>query len=93
MTVPFDYHGQLIGQKGKEIRQIMDECEVTITIPKPEDHSDIIKIQGPPAKIPHAEEVIKNRIRNLEEERRQRVSCMAEMLLLYLNTYGYLLLL
>jgi polyribonucleotide nucleotidyltransferase len=73
VTVPFEYHGQLIGQKGKEIRQIMDECEVIITIPKPDDHSNIIKISGPPGKIPHAEEVIKNRVQRLEEERRQRV--------------------
>jgi polyribonucleotide nucleotidyltransferase len=81
VTVPFEYHGQLIGQKGKEIRQIMDECEVTITIPKPEDHSNIIKISGPPGKIPHAEEVIKNRVQRLEEDRRQRVRYFQDYLL------------
>lgn len=72
VTVPFEYHGQLIGQKGKEIRQIMEECEVTIIIPKPEDHSNVIKISGPPSKIPHAEEVIKSRVQRLEDERKQR---------------------
>jgi len=73
IDVPFEYHGQLIGQKGKEIRQIMDECEVTITIPKPEDHSSSIKISGPPSKIPHAQQVINERVQRLEDDRKQRV--------------------
>jgi len=74
MTVPFSFHGQLIGQKGKEIRQIMDECEVTIAIPKPEEHSNVIKIIGPPSKIDGARKMIEKKLQSLEEERRQRVS-------------------
>lgn len=73
MMVPFDYHGQLIGQKGKEIRQIMDECEVTIIIPKPDDRSNTIKISGPPGKIAHAQDVIQGKVQRLEDDRKQRV--------------------
>lgn len=72
IAVPFDYHGQLIGQKGKEIRQLMEECDVVITIPKPDDHSDVIKISGAPGKIPHAREVIEKKVRALQEERKQK---------------------
>lgn len=74
MRVPFDFHGQLIGQKGKEIRQIMEECEVTIAIPKSDEHSDVIKITGPPSKIDGARKIIEKKLQVLEEERRQRVS-------------------
>ena len=73
MRVPFDFHGQLIGQKGKEIRQIMDQCEVTIAVPKSDERSDIIKIMGPPSKISGARIMIEKKLQNLEEERRQRV--------------------
>jgi polyribonucleotide nucleotidyltransferase len=72
INVPFDFHGQLIGQKGKEIRQLMDECEVIINVPRPDDHSDVIKITGPPSKLAHAREVIERKVHQLEEERRQR---------------------
>jgi len=74
--VPFNFHGQLIGQKGKEIRQIMDECEVTIAVPKPEEHSDVIKITGPPSKVDGARKMIEKKLQALEEERKQRVSIM-----------------
>jgi len=74
MTVPFNFHGQLIGQKGKEIRQIMDECGVTVAVPKPEERSDIIQIIGPPSKIDGARKMIEKKLQNLEDERRQRVS-------------------
>ena len=86
MEVPFDFHGQLIGQKGKEIRQIMEECDVTISIPKPNDMSDIIKITGAPAKIPHAREVIQRKIKLLEEERTQKVCCIISFIMINLNT-------
>jgi len=75
--VPFDFHGQLIGQKGKEIRQIMEQCEVTIAIPKSDERSDIIKIIGPPSKIGGARDMIEKKLQTLEEERRQRVSVAA----------------
>jgi len=74
MRVLFDFHGQLIGQKGKEIRQIMDECEVTIAVPKPDERSDVIRIIGPQAKIDGARKMIEKKLQTLEDERRQRVS-------------------
>lgn len=73
MNVPFNFHGQLIGQKGKEIRQIMEECEVTIAVPKPEERSDVIRIIGPRSKIDGARKMIEKKLQGLEEERKQRV--------------------
>jgi len=84
MTVPFNFHGQLIGQKGKEIRQIMDECGVTVAVPKPEERSDIIQIIGPPSKIDGARKMIEKKLQNLEDERRQRVSIAVAILHLLL---------
>ena len=80
MTVPFNFHGQLIGQKGKEIRQIMDECGVTVAVPKPDERSDVIQIIGPPSKIDGARKMIEKKIQSLEEERRQRVSIATAVL-------------
>ena len=74
MTVPFSFHGQLIGQKGKEIRQIMDECGVTVAIPRPDERSDVIQIIGPPSKIDGARKMIEKKLQSLEEERKQRAS-------------------
>ena len=80
--MPFDFHGQLIGQKGKEIRQIMDECGVTVAIPRLDERSDIIKIIGPPSKIDGARTVIEKRLHALEEERKQRVSLTKQFVLM-----------
>ena len=73
MNIPYDFHGQIIGQKGKEIRQIMDECEVNISIPSLDLQSDVIKITGPPTKVAEAQKLLDKKVEQIEEDRRQRV--------------------
>jgi len=84
MIVPFNFHGQLIGQKGKEIRQIMDECGVTVAIPRPDECSDVIQIIGPPSKIDGARKMIEKKLQSLEEERKQRVNIVTAVIFVVL---------
>uniref|UniRef100_A0ACB8EWQ4 Uncharacterized protein n=1 Tax=Sphaerodactylus townsendi TaxID=933632 RepID=A0ACB8EWQ4_9SAUR len=46
VDVPFDLHRYIIGQKGAGIRKMMEEYEVSISVPQPEQQSDVIKITG-----------------------------------------------
>ncbi|XP_064409090.1 vigilin isoform X2 [Latimeria chalumnae] len=46
VEVPFDLHRYIIGQKGSGIRKIMEEYEVNISVPQPDQQSDRIKITG-----------------------------------------------
>jgi len=72
VEVPYDLHGQIIGQKGKDVRQMMEDHDVNISIPALDLHSDVIKVTGPPAKVESARLALKKRVEELEEERKQR---------------------
>ena len=77
MSIPFEFHGQIIGQKGSFIRQIMEDHEVTLSIPPPSEKLDVIKITGPSKKIDGARKALEDKIHLLEEERADRVrSCV-----------------
>lgn len=73
MTIPLDFHGQIIGQKGALIRQLMDTHEVNISIPPSAERSDTIKIIGIASKIEGAQKALEEKVRQLEEERQQKV--------------------
>lgn len=73
MAVPFEYHGQIIGQKGAAIRQLMEECDVNISIPSPSDKKNEIKITGTAEKIEKAQKVLEEKVQQIEGERKQRV--------------------
>lgn len=40
VTVPFDYHRFIIGQKGRDVRKMMQDYDVNISIPPPTENSD-----------------------------------------------------
>ena len=46
MAVAFDLHRFIIGQKGRDVRKMMEEFDVNISIPPAEDRSDAVKITG-----------------------------------------------
>ena len=73
MTIPSDFHGQIIGQKGALIRQLMDTHDVNISIPPPAEKNDTIKIIGAASKIEGAQKALEEKVRQLEEERQQKV--------------------
>ena len=74
MDVPNDYHRYIIGQRGREVRALMDEFEVQITIPSLDDHLDFITVTGPPSRVEAAKKAIEQKVQQLDAEKQDRVS-------------------
>eukprot|EP00061_Rhincodon_typus_P014993 g42415.t1 len=74
VEVPFDLHRYIIGQKGSGIRKMMEEYEVNIAVPPPEQQSDVIKITGLAVNLERARAGILERVRELQAEQEDRVS-------------------
>lgn len=73
MHIPFDYHGQIIGQKGATIRQLMEQYDVNISIPPSAERRDQVKIIGTAEKIEKAQKALEERVQQLDEEKKQKV--------------------
>ncbi|XP_042900399.1 vigilin [Parasteatoda tepidariorum] len=73
IEVPYDLHRFIIGQKGKDVRSMMDMYDVNIIIPPQNDHSDTITIKGPPANVQKTKVALKERIEQLELEKQDRL--------------------
>lgn len=74
MTIPFDYHRFIIGAKGANVRQMMDEFDVNITIPPSRDESDQVVIVGTRPKVNKAIEALEQKVAEIEAENEDRVS-------------------
>ena len=74
VEVPFDYHRFIIGQKGRDVRKMMQDHDVNISIPSAEEQSNIVKVRGPPANVSRAKEALAERITQLDAEKADRVS-------------------
>ncbi|MBN3310667.1 VIGLN protein, partial [Amia calva] len=46
VEVSYDLHRYIIGQKGSGIRKMMEGYEVNVSVPQPEQQSDVIRITG-----------------------------------------------
>lgn len=46
VSIPYEFHRYIIGQQGKEVRSLMKECSVNITVPPSDQQSDIIVVSG-----------------------------------------------
>ncbi|WAR14759.1 VIGLN-like protein [Mya arenaria] len=73
VIVPFDFHKNIIGQKGRDVRKLMDECNVNISIPPQQQQSDVIKVTGPPANVQRAEEALAAKVSDLELDKEDRL--------------------
>ncbi len=73
MNIPCDLHRFIIGQKGREVRQMMEQYDVNISIPPSAQQSDIVKITGPRRNVEEAEEGMKDKLRELENQEEDRV--------------------
>ncbi|KFM62860.1 Vigilin, partial [Stegodyphus mimosarum] len=73
MEVPYDLHRFIIGQKGKDVRNMMEMYDVNIIIPPQNEHSDIITIKGPQANVDKTKAALKERIEQLELEKQDRL--------------------
>ncbi|GIX67510.1 vigilin [Caerostris darwini] len=73
MEVPYDLHRFIIGQKGRDVRSMMEMYDVNIIIPPQNEHSDVITIKGPPDNVVKTKEALKERIEQLELEKQDRL--------------------
>lgn len=72
VNVPFEFHKFIIGQRGKDVRKLMQDFDVNITIPAAEEQSDVVKIRGPPRNVKDARDAILDRVNQLEQEKEDR---------------------
>lgn len=72
MTIPFENHRYIIGQKGVGIRKMMDEFDVNIAVPPPENKDSIIVVTGPAAHVAKALKALELRNNDIEKENEDR---------------------
>lgn len=72
MNVAFDLHRSIIGQKGKDVREIMSTYDVYIELSSQELKEDKIKITGTPSNVAEAKEALAKRVEELEADRKDR---------------------
>ena len=72
--VPFNFHRFIIGQKGRDVRKMMEEYGVNISVPPADEKSDVVRISGAPANVGRARAALAAKVAQLEEEREDRVS-------------------
>lgn len=73
ITIPYDFHRFIIGQQGKDVRKMMREHDVNISVPPAEEHSDVVKVTGPPANVRNALLALTEKCDQLEREKEDRV--------------------
>lgn len=71
-TVPYRHHRFIIGQKGENVRHMMAEHDVNIQVPPLQEHSDVIRITGPPSNTQRASQALREKVAQLEEEEADR---------------------
>lgn len=72
MHVAFDLHRSIIGQKGRDVRELMQRYDVHIELSPQDQQLDIIKITGAPQNIEDAIVAIEDRVKDLELDRKDR---------------------
>lgn len=72
VNVPFDLHRSIIGQRGRDVRDLMTRFDVHIELSPQHEQLDIIKISGTIANIAEAKVALEERVRELEGDRRDR---------------------
>lgn len=72
VDVPFDFHRSIIGQKGKDVRELMNTYDVHIMLSPAEEKLDYIKISGTPSCVQSAKEAILEKCETLKADREDR---------------------
>lgn len=72
VDVPFELHRSIIGQKGRDVKELMDNYDVHIVLSPADLKEDRIKITGAPANVERAREAVLRRVVDLEAERKNR---------------------
>lgn len=72
INVPFDLHRSIIGQKGRDVRDLMNRFDVHIELSPQDQKLDVIKVTGAPQNVVDAKEAIAERVKDLEKDREDR---------------------
>lgn len=72
VDIPFKMHRFVIGQSGKDVRAMMKDHDVHITVPPSEQQSDTIKITGSPRNAESAKNALLKLKEDLEQKERDR---------------------
>jgi len=72
VLVPNEFHRYVIGQKGTEVRKMMDEYDVNISVPAAIKVSDTISVTGAAANVEKAEQALLAKVVELEKEKEDR---------------------
>ncbi|KAG8181791.1 hypothetical protein JTE90_000083 [Oedothorax gibbosus] len=73
VEVPYDLHRFIIGQKGRDVRSMMEKFDVSIIIPPQQDQSDVIIVKGTPDNVAKTKEALKERVGQLELDKQDRI--------------------
>jgi polyribonucleotide nucleotidyltransferase len=74
VEVLFDLHRFIIGQKGREVKELMETDDVSITVPPASVTSNNIKISGSKDNVERAKKAILDRVDKLEDEKQDRLA-------------------
>lgn len=72
IAVPFDLHRSIIGQKGRDVRDLMSRFDVHIELSPQDQQLDVIKITGAVQNIADAKVALEQRVAELELDRKDR---------------------
>lgn len=72
IAVPFDLHRSIIGQKGRDVRDLMTRYDVHIELSPQDQQLDVIKITGAVQNIADAKVALEQRVAELELDRKDR---------------------
>ena len=72
ITVPLEFHSNLIGKGGEAVRSLMTTHAVRIKIPSPEEKSEEITVTGAPANVEACFENIRERLADYESQAEDR---------------------
>nr|XP_026691860.1 vigilin isoform X2 [Ciona intestinalis] len=73
VDVPYKFHRYIIGQKGLGVRKLMEDYDITISIPPADQNSNFITITGVSSKLEAAKEGLMERVKVIEGEEEDRV--------------------
>merc|ERR1711970_89924 len=73
VSVPYEFHRFIIGQKGTGVREMMNKFDVNIRVPAQDDKSDIIRISGVPTNVEAAKVGLAEKVAELEAEKEVKI--------------------
>ncbi|CAL8242009.1 unnamed protein product [Merluccius merluccius] len=68
----YELHRYIIGQKGSGIRKMMEEYEVNIWVPQPDQQWDVIRVTGQVINVERAKQRLLERVKELQAEQEDR---------------------